>query len=92
VFTDKEITALFNKYDGDKSGRLCYDEFCGLIALMGSGNNPNVNPVFQLSRQPPVQTLNRIKGDLIKKGQHMVRKLSLIFYNSDKNKNGTLNR
>lgn len=53
VFNEKEIQALFNKYDSDKSGRLCYDEICGLIALMGSGNNPNMNPVFQIAREPP---------------------------------------
>jgi Ca2+-binding EF-hand superfamily protein len=46
VFNEKEIQALFNKYDADRSGKLCYDEFCGLIALMGSGKNENLNPVF----------------------------------------------
>ncbi|CAD8165837.1 unnamed protein product [Paramecium octaurelia] len=92
VFSEKEIQALFNKYDADKSGRLCYDEICGLIALMGSGNNANVNPVFQIARAPPQDTLNRIRNDLIKKGQHSVIRMATIFTNSDKNKNGTLNR
>ncbi|CAD8068985.1 unnamed protein product [Paramecium primaurelia] len=92
VFSDKEIQALFNKYDADKSGRLCYDEICGLIALMGSGNNANVNPVFQIARAPPQETLNRIRQDLVKKGQHSVIRMATIFANSDKNKNGTLNR
>jgi calcyphosin len=48
VFSEKEIQALFNKYDTDRSGKLCYDEFCGLIAHMGSGMNANLNPVFEL--------------------------------------------
>jgi len=46
VFSEKEIVALFNKYDKDHTGKLCYDEFCGLIATMGSGKTVNLNPVF----------------------------------------------
>lgn len=92
VFSEKEIVALFNKYDQDRTGKLCFDEFCGLIARMGAGTNPNLNPVFKLAREPPKQTLAKIKGELQKKGQHSVRKMHRVFNNSDKNKQGVLNR
>jgi len=49
-FTDKEIQALFNKYDKEHSGKLRYDEFCGLFASMGSGVTENKNVAFELSR------------------------------------------
>lgn len=55
VFKDAEIFALFNKYDKDNSGMLDYEEFSSFFALKGSGNNPNVNPVFGLEREPPNQ-------------------------------------
>jgi len=50
VFNEYEVAALFDKYDKDKSGKIAYDEFCNAYALMGSGTNPNVNPVFELAR------------------------------------------
>lgn len=73
VFTQKEINALFNKYDKDRSGKICYDEFCGLFATMGSGTNMNVNPVFELSRSAPTELLNKIKDELKKRGLHSIR-------------------
>lgn len=48
VFRENEIQAIFNKYDRDGSGYLDYEEFSSFIALKGSGNNPNVNPVFAI--------------------------------------------
>lgn len=35
VFSEVEITALFQKFDSDQSGKLAYDEFCSLFALKG---------------------------------------------------------
>lgn len=40
--------ALFNKIDRDGSGKLDYEELANMLALMGSGNNPNVNPVWTM--------------------------------------------
>ena len=31
MFSHYEIAALYKKYDKDNSGRLCYDEFCGMV-------------------------------------------------------------
>ena len=46
LFKDHEIDAIFRTYDKDSNGKLDYEEFAGFFARMGSGNNPNVNPVF----------------------------------------------
>ena len=48
---------MFNKRNHKNINKLltirCYDEFSGLFATMGSGVNQNVNPVFDIARQPP---------------------------------------
>lgn len=59
---------------------------------MGSGKQVNLNPVFEISRQPPMHTLKKLKDDLIKIGQHSVRRMVKSFMISDKNKTGKLNR
>ena len=51
VFKDNEILALFNKIDRDGSGNLDYEELAKMLALMGSGNNPNVNPVWKMKEE-----------------------------------------
>ena len=61
------MNALFHKYDKDKTGKICYDEFASLIASMGASNQQNLNPVFELSRLPPTQLLNKIKTELLTK-------------------------
>ena len=48
--------ALFNKIDTDGSGKLDYGELTKILALKGSGNNPNVNPVWKL-KDPALQTM-----------------------------------
>lgn len=53
VFKDNEIDALFKKFDVNNNGKLDYEEFGNLFARKGSGNNPNVNPVFGVNREPP---------------------------------------
>lgn len=53
IFKDFEIEALFKKYDANNNNKLDYEEFANFIAKKGSGNNPNVNPVFGISREPP---------------------------------------
>lgn len=68
VFRENEILAIFNKYDTDGSGYLDYEEFASFIALKGSGNNPNVNPVFAIQREKPNQVLSKILETLKKRG------------------------
>ena len=53
LYKDNEVAALFAKFDKDHSGKLDYEEFAGFVALKGSGNNPNVNPVFAMEREKP---------------------------------------
>jgi Ca2+-binding EF-hand superfamily protein len=53
LFSESEMTALFNKYDSNSNGKLDYEEFARFFANLGSGNNPNVNPVFGMTREPP---------------------------------------
>jgi len=64
VFSEVEIAALFTKYDTDQSSKLAYDEFCAIFALKGAGVNPNVNPVFKLSREPPLEIIAKIRNSL----------------------------
>lgn len=51
MFKENEISALFHKIDQDGSGKLDYSELTKILALKGSGNNPNVNPVWKLKEQ-----------------------------------------
>ena len=48
---------------------MAYDEFCNLFAKMGSGDNPNVNPVFKLRREIPACQLNKIKDIISRNGK-----------------------
>jgi Ca2+-binding EF-hand superfamily protein len=57
LFKEHEMDSLFKRYDKDSNGKLDYEEFSNAYARMGSGNNPNVNPVFGLTREPPNQVL-----------------------------------
>lgn len=46
VFSRPQMEALFNKFDANGNGKIDYEEFSSFFARKGSGNNPNVNPVF----------------------------------------------
>lgn len=60
-----------------------YEEFAGWFARRGSGNNPNVNPVFGLTREPPNQVLDKIKQVMKARGAHGIRGLALVFKRMD---------
>jgi len=60
--TPSEMDAIFKKYDSNNNGKLDYEEFSMFFANRGSGNNPNVNPVFGISREPPIKLLKRLKN------------------------------
>ena len=79
VFNKFETLALFKKYDSDNSGKLNYDEFCNMFAVIGSGTNPNVNPVFELERQPPQDVIALTRKDCRNKGLYGVRQLAQTF-------------
>lgn len=83
TFKDNEVLALFNKYDRDGSGFLDYEEFSAFMALKGSGNNPNVNPVFAISREKPNQVLSKILETLTKRGIYGVRQLGITLRRMD---------
>ena len=46
VFSNVELDGLFRKFDANSNGKIDYEEFSAEFARRGSGNNPNVNPVF----------------------------------------------
>ncbi len=47
------MDSLFRKFDANGNGKIDYEEFASFFARKGSGNNPNVNPVFGINREPP---------------------------------------
>lgn len=93
TFSSVEIQALFDSLDTNGSGRVDYEEMAAMVAIRGSGNNPNVNPVFGLNRDPPKQILDKILSSLQSSGNDQsVRLLSQLFIKMDKNGNGVLDR
>lgn len=92
TFTGIELQSLFDSLDTNNSGKVDYEEMSAMIAIRGSGNNPNVNPVFGLNRDPPKQILDKILSSLQQQGEHGVRVLSQLFIKMDKNGNGVLDR
>lgn len=83
LFKDHELDALFKKYDSNANGKLDYEEFASFFARKGSGNNPNVNPVFGVTREPPNQVLDKIKETLKARGAHGIRGLGIVFRRMD---------
>lgn len=92
VFKDNELSAIFNKYDTNQSGKLDFEEFAGMMALRGTGNNPNVNPVFGLTREPPHQILDKIRSVLKAQGIYGIRSLVALFKRFDSNSDTKLDR
>lgn len=92
VFKDIELETLFAKFDANGNGKLDYEEFAKFIARMGSGNNPNVNPVFGIEREPPNQVLDKIKNTLKTRGSHGIRALGQVFRRMDNSRDRKLDR
>jgi hypothetical protein len=65
LFKDHEMDAIFRKYDSSGDGKLDYEEFANMFSRKGSGNNPNVNPVFGVSREPPNQIIDKVREVLL---------------------------
>lgn len=85
TFPTHETDAVFRSFDKDSNGRLDYEEFSSMFAIRGSGNNPNVNPSFGASREPPNQVLAKIRDTLNARGAHGIRGLGLVFRRMDNN-------
>lgn len=92
LFKDHEIDAIFRKYDKDSNGKLDYEEFSNWFAIKGSGNNPNVNPVFGIKREPPHQVLKKILDKLKARGAHGIRGLGIVFRRMDNNGDKRMDR
>jgi len=92
AFPEFESRAIFSKYDKDNNGKLDYEEFSAWLAIRGSGNNPNVNPVFGLKREPPNQVLKKILDVLKARGAHGIRGLGIVFRRMDNNGDRKMDR
>jgi len=90
-FEEKEMNALFAKYDKDKSSKMDYEEFAGLIAHKGLCGSP-VKTQFRMSREPPHGVLDKIKAKLREKGMLGMRSLIQIFKKFDTNGDNRLDR
>jgi len=92
TFKDIELEAVFKKFDSNGNGKLDYEEFAAAFAIRGSGNNPNVNPVFGITREPPGQVLDKIKLVLKQRGTHGIRGLGICFRRMDNSRDRKLDR
>merc|ERR1712060_778035 len=91
-FSEFEARALFSKYDKDGNNKLDYEEFSAWFAIRGSGNNPNVNPVFGVAREPPNQVLKKILDTMKARGAHGIRGLGIVFRRMDNNGDKKMDR
>lgn len=62
------------------------------MAKMGSGNNPNVNPVFGIGKEPPNTILDKIRKTLKERGAHGIRGIGIVFRRMDDNGDKSLDR
>lgn len=92
LFSTAEMQGIFKKYDSNGNGKLDYEEFSMFFAHKGSGNNPNVNPVFGISREPPNQVVEKIKKTLKQRGANGIRGLGIVFRQMDNSRSGKLDR
>lgn len=91
-YKEFELRSVFEKYDKDGNNKLDYEEFAAFVAIKGSGNNPNVNPSFGLTREPPNQVLSKIRDTLKARGAHGIRGLGLVFRRMDNNGDRKMDR
>ena len=92
TFPEFEQRAVFDKYDKDGNNKLDYEEFAAWFAIKGSGNNPNVNAVFGLQREPPNQVLKKILDTMKARGAHGIRGLGIVFRRMDNNGDKKMDR
>ena len=92
AFVENDALTLFRKFDKSGDGKLDYEEFASFIALKGSGNNPNVNPSFGITREPPNQVLKKILDNLKIRGMHGIRGLGIVFRRMDNTGDNRMDR
>jgi Ca2+-binding EF-hand superfamily protein len=88
--SDVDLQALFQKYNTE--GRFNYDQFAQMILNKGTGNNPNVNPVFGLHSDNPKSIMDNIAKQLLSRGIYGIRSLVKLFRQFDKNNDHKLDR
>jgi Ca2+-binding EF-hand superfamily protein len=91
TFRDHELKALFAHSQNDQ-GLVNIESFAARFAHRASGNNPNINPVFGLSKEVPHEAIEKIRSVLKGKGMYGVRALVQLFRTFDKDANAKLDR
>ena len=83
---------MFTKYDKSGDGKLDYEEFSAFFAHKGTGNNPNVNPSFGLTREPPNQVVQKVLDTLKTRGLNGIHGLGVVFRRMDNNGDRKMDR
>lgn len=83
AFKPEDVEALFSAYDAEGSGKICCDKLANYYALRGSGNNPNVKPKFKVEAEPPNQVLQKVRKNLVERGNYGIRSLGILFRRID---------
>jgi hypothetical protein len=92
VLIDREIEALFRRFDAKGNGKVDYIEFASFVARKGSDINPNVNSVFGVTREPPGQVIDKILVVLKVRGVRGIRGLEIVFRRIDNSGDRKLDR
>lgn len=91
-FSENEHKALFNKFDVHNKSKVDYEEFAGFFAVKGVGKYDATPSQFKMSRDPPHDTLAKIRTALRAKGLNGVRSLIMLFKKFDANGDERLDR
>ncbi|KRX03823.1 hypothetical protein PPERSA_04618 [Pseudocohnilembus persalinus] len=90
-FEEKELVALYNKYEHNDQGQIIFKKFAAYFADLGSGRYPNLNPIFEEMSKYPATVIEKIKSILQQK-QISQDKIFEDFAKSDYYNNGALTR
>lgn len=88
TFSQADFNSLWSRYAQD--GKLDYEEYASKVALRGSPATANMQPSFNMEREPPTQILSEIKARILSRGIYGITDFVNLF-NKYAN-NGSLGR